>query len=203
VATEVDAVVLEEDVPDIPTNRLRLVSMSVPFMRALVAGDLATAEREVGARVPDWLPGQLEHFLQYRLAQLDGEPSIRRWLGRSMVIDDDGPRVVGTIGFHGPPDDQRRLEIGYSVDPTYRRRGFASEAVRAMFDWAASEHDVHRFIASISPSNEPSLRLAAGFGFRQTGSHVDEIDGLELEFEADWPPPAAQDPGAAAPGAGA
>ena len=57
-----------------------------------------------------------------------------------------------------------------------------------MFDWAASAHGIHRFIASISPTNEPSLRLAAGFGFEQTGSHIDEIDGLELVFEADWPP---------------
>jgi RimJ/RimL family protein N-acetyltransferase len=137
--------------------------------------------------VPAWLPGQLEHFLQYRLAQLTVDPSIRRWLGRSMILEDgSGPRVVGTIGFHGPPDDQGRLEIGYSVDPAFRRRGFASEGIRAMFDWAA-EHGIHRFIASISPTNERSLRLAAGFGFVQTGSHIDDIDGLEYVFETAWP----------------
>jgi RimJ/RimL family protein N-acetyltransferase len=57
-----------------------------------------------------------------------------------------------------------------------------------MFDWAASQHGIHRFIASVSPTNEPSLQLIAGFGFERTGSHIDEIDGLELEFETDWPP---------------
>ena len=177
-----------EDVPPIVSERLRLVSMSVPFMEALVAGDMTAAKREIGAHVPAWLPGQLEHFLQYRLAQLTVDPSIRRWLGRSMILEDgSGPRVVGTIGFHGPPDDQGRLEIGYSVDPVYRRRGLAREAVRAMLGWAVSEHSIHRFIASIAPANEPSLRLAAGFGFVQTGSHIDDIDGLELVFEADWP----------------
>lgn len=179
-------------VPSIQTERLELESMSVPFMEALVARDLVAAELAVGAHVPAWLPDQLDHFLQYRLAQLAVDPSIREWLGRAMVLTDDvgRRRVVGTIGFHGPPDPLGRAEIGYSVDPVYRRRGLAREAVRAMFDWAASIHGVRRFVASISPTNEPSLRLAKGFGFVQTGSQMDDIDGLELVLEADWPPPA-------------
>jgi RimJ/RimL family protein N-acetyltransferase len=61
-----------------------------------------------------------------------------------------------------------------------------------MFDWAASAHGIHRFVASVSPTNEPSLQLIAGFGFARTGSHIDDIDGLEYEFEADWPNPKAQ-----------
>ncbi len=56
-----------------------------------------------------------------------------------------------------------------------------------MFDWALSNHGVHRFIASIAPENEPSLLLAAGFGFVQTGTQMDDVDGLEPVFETDWP----------------
>jgi len=177
-------------VASIHTERLELASMTVPFMRALVARDLRTAEREVGAHVPAWLPDQLDDFLQYRLAQLEVDPSIREWLGRAMLLTDASGkrRVVGTIGFHGPPDAQGRAEIGYSVDPVYRRQGLAREAVRALFDWAGETHGTHRFIASISPTNEPSLRLAAGFGFVQVGTQVDDIDGLELVFETRWPP---------------
>ena len=87
------------------------------------------------------LRGHLEDFLRYRLAQLAVDPSIRQWLGRAMVLTEaDGTRrVIGTIGFHGPPDDQGRLEIGYSVQSSYRRQGFAREAVRAMLDWAATD----------------------------------------------------------------
>ncbi|HEX6399626.1 MAG TPA: GNAT family N-acetyltransferase [Actinomycetota bacterium] len=164
--------------------------MSVPFMEALRARDIGAAELAIEARVPAWLPDQLEHFLEYRLAQLEVDPSIRPWLGRAMILVDDAGerRVIGTIGFHGPPDEQGRLEVGYSVDPVFRRQGFAREAVRALFDWAATTHGIRRFIASISPTNEPSLRLAAGLGFVRTGEHMDELDGLELVFEAPWPP---------------
>ena len=100
-----------------------------------------------------------------------------------VLVDHDGTRrVVGSIGFHGPPDEQGRLEIGYSVDPRYRRQGFAREAVRAMFDWA------HRSTASVasSPRSRPTTSRRSGcreFGFAQIGEQMDEIDGLEYVFE--------------------
>ena len=180
----------DSDVASIRTPRLELVPMSVRFMHALVARDLEAAEGEVGAHVPQDLPDELVDFLQYRLGQLAVDPSIREWLGRLMVLTDDGGerRVIGTIGFHGPPDEHDRVEIGYRVQPEYRRRGYAQECVRAMLDWAHERHGVRRFVASISPTNEASLRLTAAFGFRRTGEHMDPIDGLEHVFEADWPP---------------
>ena len=164
--------------------------MTPAFMEALLAGDTTRAGREIDAMVPENLRDHLEDFLRYRLAQVRVDSSIRPWLGRAMVLTDDSGtrRVIGTIGFHGPPDDRGRVEVGYSVQPAYRRRGFAREALKAMFDWAAAEHGIRRFVASVSPTNDASLALVRGFGFVQTGEQMDEIDGLELVLEADWPP---------------
>jgi [ribosomal protein S5]-alanine N-acetyltransferase len=183
--------IVEGIVEPIRTPRLSLVSMSVPFMQALARGDLLAGSREIGASVPAWLAGQLEHFLQFRLAQLAVDPTIRPWLGRAIVLDDEhGDRhVIGSVGFHGPPDNERRLEIGYSIDPPYRRQGFAREAVRAMFDWARAIHGVNRFVASVSPDNEASLNLIEQFGFEKVGEQIDDVDGLEYVFETTWPKP--------------
>lgn len=173
--------------------------MSLRFMQALVARDLATAAAELDAPVPADLPDELANFLQYRLGQLAADPSIRPWLGRAMIqTHPDGRReMVGTIGFHGPPDDADRLEVGYRVQAEHRRQGYAREAVQALFDWANREHGIRRFVASISPTNDPSLSLTRGLGFVRTGEHMDDIDGLEHEFEADWPPsPAGAEPAA-------
>jgi [ribosomal protein S5]-alanine N-acetyltransferase len=177
-------------VETIRTPRLELISMTVPVMQALQVKDLETAGRLAGAHIEEGLADDLVDFLRYRLAQLDGEPWIREWLGRLMILTDAaGERhAIGTIGFHGPPDDQGRLEVGYRVEAPYRRQGFARESVQALFDWAASAHGIHRFVASVSPTNQASLNLIAGFGFQRTGEHMDEIDGLEYEFETDWPP---------------
>lgn len=179
-------------VPAIRTARFELVSMSLAFMHRLVERDLAAAERELGATVPADLPDQLEHFLQFRIADLERDPAARPWLGRAIVLtDQDGSRrTIGTIGFHGPPDEDGRVEIGYRVDADFRRQGIATEVVSAMFAWA-NGRGVHRFRASISPDNAASKAVVARFGFREVGVQIDEFDGEERIFELDvWPPTA-------------
>ena len=175
------------DVLPIVTARFELVSMSMPFMQALLAGDLATAAAEIDADVPHDLPEQLDHFLQFRIADLTVDPAAQPWLGRAIVrTDPDGTRrVIGTCGFHSPPDESGRVEIGYRVEAAERGQGIATEVVRALFDWAATEHGIHRFRASIAPDNVASLAIAARFGFRQVGVQIDDIDGKELVFELD------------------
>jgi RimJ/RimL family protein N-acetyltransferase len=175
------------DVASIRTARVELVSMSMRFMRLLLARDIDAASAEIGAIVPAELPDQLDNFLQFRIEDLEVDPAAQPWLGRAIVITQpDGTRlVIGSAGFHSPPDADGRVEIGYRVDPPWRRQGIATEVVRALFDWAAREHGVHKFRASVSPNNVPSLAIIRGFGFRQTGVQVDDIDGEELVFGLD------------------
>jgi ribosomal-protein-alanine N-acetyltransferase len=91
--------------------------------------------------------------------------------------------MIGHIGFHGPPETIGRAELGYSVMPDHRRRGYAIEAARSLMDWAAREHDVTSFFVSIAPDNAASLALAAKLGFAQVGEQIDEQDGLGYVFE--------------------
>jgi len=104
------------------------------------------------------------------------------------VTDPEGHReVIGTIGFHAPPDETGRVEIGYRVEAAFRRRGIATECVRALLAWAEAQ-GVHRFRASVAPDNVASLALIRSFDFRQVGVQEDEIDGEELVFDLDRPP---------------
>jgi RimJ/RimL family protein N-acetyltransferase len=174
-------------VPSIRTPRFELVSMSMRFMRLLLARDLAAAADEIGATIPANLPDSLDNFLQFRIADLEVDPSAQPWLGRAIVLTDpDGTRrVIGSAGFHDPPDAEGRVEVGYRVEPDHRRQGIATEVVHALFDWAAREHGVTRFRASISPGNVPSLAIVRRLGFHQVGVQMDDIDGEELVFELD------------------
>jgi len=160
--------------------------MSLPFMQDLLAGDFGAASREIGAEVPPTLREDLVDFLNYRIPALEKDPSIQPWIGRVIVATQPGGgRLgIGTIGFHGPPDETGRVEIGYSVEPTWRRRGVATECVAALLGWAEGR-GIRRFRASVAPGNEPSLRIISALGFREVGSQIDEIDGLELVFELD------------------
>ena len=93
--------------------------MSLAFMHALVARDLATAEAEIGAIVPANMPDTLDHFLQFRIADLSVDPEAQPWLGRAIVLTEaDGTdRIIGSCGFHSPPESDGRVEVGYRVEP--------------------------------------------------------------------------------------
>lgn len=173
-------------VPPIATPRFELVSMSLPFMQALRRHDIEAAAAEIDADVPADMPDDLKHFLEYRIADLSADPTVQPWLGRAIVLDDgSGRRIIGSVGFHSPPDDRGQVEVGYRVEPTHRRQGVASEVVQALFDWACREHGVTRFRAATSPDNAASQAVLRRFGFRQVGVQIDEYDGPELVFERD------------------
>jgi RimJ/RimL family protein N-acetyltransferase len=179
-------------VDPIQTHRLVLIPMSLEFLRAGLAVEAADATQLIGAAVPDdWLENV--ELMQIRLAQLQADPMRLPWLLRAIVRSEDRV-MVGHIGFHTTPDpDYLRelapggVEIGYTIYPAYQRNGYATESFAALMEWAQREHGVRRFVLSISPLNEPSLRIAARFGFRKIGEHLDEIDGPEDIFLREVP----------------
>jgi RimJ/RimL family protein N-acetyltransferase len=52
-------------------------------------------------------------------------------------------------------------------------------------DWAGEQAGVRRFVLSIRPDNEYSLRIARKFGFVQVTEVLDEVDGIEGVFVLD------------------
>jgi hypothetical protein len=88
------------------------------------------------------------------------------------------------------------VEIGYAVDPAYRRRGYARAALEALLQRAAREPRVRTVRAAISPGNVPSYQLASQYGFTEVGEEWDDEHGLEIIYEVDAQPCAASGPAA-------
>ena len=176
------------EVPPIRGERVELVSMTPSAIDALLNGRRDEAAAELGLVLPDgWPDAHDESFLRLRLGQMRARPEVQEWAVRALTFVGDDRRFAGHLGFHGPPgvNALRRsdaVELGYMVLPPYRQRGYATEAVRAMIDWAREERDIRVFVASIVPDNEPSLALVRRLGFVHVGEHWDEEDGLEHEY---------------------
>ena len=174
------------DPAPIRSERLELPLFSREQLRQLLDGDTAGVGEQLDARVPQaWLRGH-RWLIELRLRQIDEHPEDEAWLLRPIIAIDGGERrVVGGINFHGAPDERGTPEVGYSLLPDERGKGYATEAVRAVFDWARREHGIRRFRASVAPDNERSLNLIGKLGFRKVGEQWDPDDGLELVFELD------------------
>jgi RimJ/RimL family protein N-acetyltransferase len=168
------------------TPRLDLVPLDAEALRALLAGDLATAGARIGARIPEGLALK-PAALARRLAQLEADPALESWRLRAIVVRETRT-VVGRVGFHsapGPADLAEvapgAVELGYEIDPRFRRLGHATEATGALMRWARETHGQRDFVLSIAPDNVASQGVAARLGFVKVGTHVDDEDGPE-----DW-----------------
>jgi ribosomal-protein-alanine N-acetyltransferase len=170
-------------VDSISSESLDLPLLSARHMEALLDGKAAEVGRAIGATISmQWLRDNA-WLLARRARQVHQNPAAEPWLLRPIVVRRGSHPVAGTINFHAGPDERGMVEVGYVLLPRFRGRGYAIEAVQALFDWAERDPRVSVFRASVSPHNERSLNLIGKLGFRQVGEQMDPEDGLELVFE--------------------
>ena len=102
------------------------------------------------------------------------EPQDRLWYAAWYIEPKDAPgEVAGDLCFKGPAVDGA-VEIGYGLREGFCGRGYMTEAVRAMAEWALSREGVERVEAETEPSNAASQRVLARAGFVPTGTVGEE-----------------------------
>lgn len=159
---------------------VRIVQLDAATLRALADGVAPT-----GSPVPltDHLAGPVHRPLwRLRSVQVDADPAAAAWV-TGVVWDPESGTAVGRAGFHGPPDGTGTVEVGYAIDPAYRRRGYARAALALLLERAAREPAVTTVRASVRPDNVASRALIAEFGFVPVGEQWDDEDGLETVYE--------------------
>lgn len=72
--------------------------------------------------------------------------------------------ALGGAGFHGPPDSGA-VEIGYDLSESARGSGWATDAARALCQWALSQPGVLMVLATTEPANRASQAVLERVGF--------------------------------------
>ncbi len=166
----------------LPRPAVDLLQLPQAAINALAAGDLDTANRHSPVRLTRHFSSDRQPLWKMRSFQLASAPDDAGWI-TGAIVDRASGQAVGCAGFHGPPDTAGMVELGYSVDPDFRRRGYARAALELLLARATSEPAVRRVRATISPENEASINLVLQYGFEENGSQWDDDDGLEIIFE--------------------
>jgi RimJ/RimL family protein N-acetyltransferase len=169
--------------PELVTERLRLVPITLDAIEAVLDHDKVRAEEVVGARFPDAWPNDDLVALGFPFSReaLRADPITRLW-GDSLVIARDEPRVIGSVVFHGRPRDGI-AEVAYSIEESSRCRGFAVEAVRACVEWALAEPGITAVQATTFPWHLASLGVIRHVGMKQVGTRDHDTLGELLVFE--------------------
>ena len=82
-------------------------------------------------------------------------------------------KLIGNIYL--AEQDFETWELGYVFNADFLGHGYATEAVRALLDYAFENKDVHRIVAMCNPLNERSWRLLERLGMRREGFLLQNI----------------------------
>ncbi len=102
---------------------------------------------------------------------------------RDALLEPSGPyeanantdRCLGMVTYHHGHIRDKRVEIGYIIDPAHHRKGIATEAVSAMLDFCFGELRLHRVQAFTHLDNIASRKLVEKLGFRREGLLRDNL----------------------------
>ena len=157
----------------LPTRRLDLIPATLEHLAAELQVPSALGPL-IGVPIPEaWPPGEYDrHAIEYFHKQLQaGGPPLVGWYAWYAVSRNAaGQReaLVASAGYFGPPAGGV-VEIGYSVLPSARGQGYATEIVQALVQLAFQHPEVQEVLAHTSDTNIGSTKVLLRSGFKRVG----------------------------------
>ena len=109
----------------------------------------------------------LKMAYQEMLQGCHDHPEQWKWYAIWIIEDKEGA-CVGNLSFKGLNADGS-VEIGYGISEEYCGKGYATEAVNAVVDWAMRQSGIARIEAETDPDNTASQRVLEKCGFIPSG----------------------------------
>ena len=143
---------------------------------------------------------EVTHWLTPALSPVHDEASmadtIERWaaedadsdfpVGHWAVRRVDDRAVVGSITLRRLPPQHEDLELAWQFAPEHWGSGYATEAARAVAQWAF-DNSAHELFAVTRPANERAVKLAKRLGMQWVGETEKYYD-LRLDVFRVRPP---------------
>ncbi len=159
---------------------IEIAPCSIEHLEKLIEGTDVFQET-YGLQVVDgYMP--FKGALQYILNQMKDSQLWHPWLPYLFVFRPDRA-LVGLGGFKSAPDSLRRVEIGYSVAPSYQGKGLATSAACQMIKIAFESKLVDCVYAHTLAEPNASTRVLEKCGMKKISQTVDPDVGNVWRWE--------------------
>lgn len=102
-------------------------------------------------------------FIGMHINNYENDPDFYGW---AVTLDGE---VIGSIGLFNVDKDAESCELGYSIGSRWWGKGFATEAAKAVLNFAFSEICAHRIYASHHIDNAASGKVLEKIGMQYEG----------------------------------
>lgn len=163
----------------IHTSRLTLIAATTRHLRTELESYEQLGELLCAAVPSSWPPGMYDRdAMQFFLEKsLQGGDAVTGWYGWYAIRREQAEQpalLIGSIGYFGPPNSEGVVEIGYSVVPEVRGKGYAREMAEAIMMLAWRDERVGMVVAEAHETNLASRRVLEHCGFKMFGAGREE-----------------------------
>lgn len=154
------------NIPMLQTERLTL-------RRLMVSDTLDMYEYSKNEEVTRYLTWEAHPDASYTreyLQYLGTHYNVGDFFDWAVVLDSED-KMIGTCGFTRFDYNNNSGEIGYVINPAYRGRGIADEAVRAVMQFGFETLRLNRIEAKFIEGNSASMRVMEKTGMTFEGYH--------------------------------
>jgi ribosomal-protein-alanine N-acetyltransferase len=168
-------------IPALETERL--------IIRELTMDDLESINNVLNKSVGSEMPmGERQRWLQWTVLgyEMFAMLELPHYGERAVVLKETG-EIIGAVGivpyldtfnkvtaFNRAPNAPATAEVGlfWAIAPAHQRKGFASEAARALMEYLFTHEKLGRIIATTGYENLPSQKVMQKLGM--TIQHLEE-----------------------------
>lgn len=91
------------------------------------------------------------------------------------VTEKNNTNCIGIMGFFHTQPEHFRTELGYMIQPKYWGKGYVTEAVKTLLDFAFNTLNFHSVEAVIDARHTASERVLQKNGFRKEAHFVEDF----------------------------
>ena len=118
------------------SERLLLKSLSYKELELIISNNIDKIEYQIE---PEAIFDYVKLAISKKLVKMKNvDETIHEWYTYWLIIDKSSKKGMGFIGFKGVPDESGFSEVGYSISSKSRRKGYMTEALSTLANWASS-----------------------------------------------------------------
>ena len=149
------------------TERLILVPLSIEYFK-LYLEDRSKMEKNLGVEITgEKTSAEKKKIFQKPYEQAKKDRKNHLWHTHWQVISKDENRIVCGITFKGVPNNKGEVEIGYGTRVGFQNRGYMTETVKKLSQWALTQKDVKWVVAETNIDNIASQKVLEKSGFER------------------------------------
>jgi Acetyltransferases, including N-acetylases of ribosomal proteins len=92
-----------------------------------------------------------------------------------IMIEKKLKAIIGGICFHGEPDEKGEVEIGYGTDSDYQNKGYMTETIFGLIQWAKNDKRIQSIKAETDKTNTASIVVLEKNNFEITAQNENSV----------------------------